>query len=198
MVCTFFGHRQIYKEKGIESALRSALVDLIEGHGVTTFYVGNHGAFDALAAVALVPSRREALIQRLTVRCSALLFTRQWARRRRRAVLGGSGAEPRGRARESAHLRRIIKKHPAVIRRRAFLFVQSSCVVWGVGHFLLRKAPRPTIPAFFFLKTYLISSSSSSSAKTSAGVRWRFSSGLGVMSPALVRAILVSSGPTSS
>ena len=48
MVCAFFGHRQIYNAKEIEPTLRSALLDLIENHGVKTFYVGNHGGFDAM------------------------------------------------------------------------------------------------------------------------------------------------------
>lgn len=45
--CTFFGHR--YAPKEIEPALRSVLLDLIENKGVKTFYVGNHGGFDAMA-----------------------------------------------------------------------------------------------------------------------------------------------------
>ena len=49
MVCTFFGHRQIYNAKEIEPTLRSALVELIENCDVKTFYVGNHGAFDTMA-----------------------------------------------------------------------------------------------------------------------------------------------------
>ena len=46
MICTFFGHRVVPDE--IEPTLRSALVELIEKRGVTLFYVGNNGAFDAM------------------------------------------------------------------------------------------------------------------------------------------------------
>ena len=51
MVCTFFGHANAPKE--IESIIKSTLVDLIENKGVTTFYVGNHGNFDYMAANVL-------------------------------------------------------------------------------------------------------------------------------------------------
>lgn len=44
--CTFFGHRSVHEK--IEPTLRSTLMDLIENHWVTRFYVGNHGAFDAM------------------------------------------------------------------------------------------------------------------------------------------------------
>lgn len=46
MTCTFFGHRYVQKE--IEPMLRSTLIDLIENHDCRLFYVGNHGAFDAM------------------------------------------------------------------------------------------------------------------------------------------------------
>ena len=46
MTCTFFGHRFVPLK--IEPTLRSTLIDLIENHGVDLFYVGNHGAFDAM------------------------------------------------------------------------------------------------------------------------------------------------------
>ncbi len=45
-VCTFFGHRTV--PKGIELYLRSIIIDLIEKHNVTLFYVGNHGDFDLM------------------------------------------------------------------------------------------------------------------------------------------------------
>ena len=51
MVCTFFGHRFVQDE--IEPALMSTLTDLIEKHGVTLFYVGNHGGFDSMVCRAL-------------------------------------------------------------------------------------------------------------------------------------------------
>ena len=46
LTCTFFGHRTVYEK--IEPTLRSTLIDLIENYDVKRFYVGNHGAFDAM------------------------------------------------------------------------------------------------------------------------------------------------------
>ena len=49
--CTFFGHRD--SPASIRPQLRALLMELVERQGVTTFYVGNHGAFDAMAAGVL-------------------------------------------------------------------------------------------------------------------------------------------------
>lgn len=49
--CTFFGHRQC--PATIKPRLKKTLVDLIEQHGVTTFYMGNQGAFDTMARSVL-------------------------------------------------------------------------------------------------------------------------------------------------
>lgn len=46
MTVTFFGHKDTPKE--IEPTLRTTLVDLIENHDATEFYVGNNGNFDAM------------------------------------------------------------------------------------------------------------------------------------------------------
>ncbi len=46
MTVTFFGHKDAPKE--IEPTLRTTLVDLIESHGATVFYVGNNGNFDTM------------------------------------------------------------------------------------------------------------------------------------------------------
>ena len=46
MVCTFFGHKDT--PKNIEPTLRTTLVDLIENHDATEFYVGNNGNFDTM------------------------------------------------------------------------------------------------------------------------------------------------------
>ena len=46
MTVTFFGHKDTPKE--IEPTLRSTLIDLIENHGATEFYVGNNGNFDTM------------------------------------------------------------------------------------------------------------------------------------------------------
>ena len=47
MTCTFFGHRNT--PATVRPILRQVLIDLIEQRGVTRFYVGNHGSFDAMA-----------------------------------------------------------------------------------------------------------------------------------------------------
>ncbi|MBR5452389.1 MAG: hypothetical protein IKV36_05315 [Clostridia bacterium] len=44
MICTFFGHRDT--PKCVEDKLRHVLLDLINSKNVTTFYIGNQGAFD--------------------------------------------------------------------------------------------------------------------------------------------------------
>lgn len=49
--CTFFGHRQ--SPPGLQSQLRSVLIDLIEDQGVRTFYVGNQGSFDHMVCSVL-------------------------------------------------------------------------------------------------------------------------------------------------
>ena len=46
MTVTFFGHKDTPKE--FEPTLRATLVDLIENHGATEFYVGNNGNFDTI------------------------------------------------------------------------------------------------------------------------------------------------------
>ena len=46
MTVTFFGHKDTPKE--IEPTLRATLVDLIENHDATEFYVGNNGNFDTM------------------------------------------------------------------------------------------------------------------------------------------------------
>ena len=47
MTCTFLGHRDAPAQ--IKPLLRQVIIDLIEHHGVTRFYVGNQGNFDAMA-----------------------------------------------------------------------------------------------------------------------------------------------------
>ena len=46
MVCTFFGHKDT--PKNTEPTLQTTLVDLIENHDATEFYVGNNGNFDTM------------------------------------------------------------------------------------------------------------------------------------------------------
>lgn len=50
-VCTFFGHRDC--PDTVRPRLRETLVRLIEAEGVDLFYVGNHGAFDAMVHLLL-------------------------------------------------------------------------------------------------------------------------------------------------
>ena len=45
--CTFFGHRDT--PEAIKPKLREAVIELIEHHGVDTFYIGDKGAFDLMA-----------------------------------------------------------------------------------------------------------------------------------------------------
>lgn len=49
--CTFFGHRD--SPETIKPKIRAAVIDLIENHGVTMFYVGNQGNFDRLVRSVL-------------------------------------------------------------------------------------------------------------------------------------------------
>lgn len=49
--CTFFGHRDC--PESIRPMLRQAIEDLAANHGVTMFYVGNQGQFDALVLSVL-------------------------------------------------------------------------------------------------------------------------------------------------
>lgn len=49
--CTFFGHRD--SQETIKPKIRAAVIDLIENHGVTMFYVGNQGNFDRLVRSVL-------------------------------------------------------------------------------------------------------------------------------------------------
>lgn len=56
-VCTFFGHRDC--PSGIDKKLREALTDLIVHRGVTMFYVGNQGQFDAAVRRVLRDLKQE-------------------------------------------------------------------------------------------------------------------------------------------
>ena len=46
MTVTFFGHKDTPKD--IEPTLQATLIDLIENHNATLFYVGNNGNFDSM------------------------------------------------------------------------------------------------------------------------------------------------------
>lgn len=49
-ICTFAGHREIYDIDSIKAKLKNEIINLIENHGVTTFYNGGKGKFDWLCA----------------------------------------------------------------------------------------------------------------------------------------------------
>ena len=66
MTVTFFGHKDTPKE--IEPTLRTTLVDLIENHDATEFYVGNNGNFDTM-----VRRQLEALSQTYPITYSVVL-----------------------------------------------------------------------------------------------------------------------------
>ena len=51
MICTFFGHRDT--PDSIRPLLRAVLTDLIEKQGVSRFYLGYQGNFDAMARSVL-------------------------------------------------------------------------------------------------------------------------------------------------
>lgn len=50
-ICTFFGHRSCPSD--IEPSLRTVLVNLIEEHNISLFYVGNQGKFDYIVIETL-------------------------------------------------------------------------------------------------------------------------------------------------
>lgn len=49
-ICCFAGHSKIYTDKNIEFKVYEKCEELITKADVTTFWVGNYGAFDRLAA----------------------------------------------------------------------------------------------------------------------------------------------------
>ncbi len=51
MTCVLFGHRTASER--IRGRVEAMVIELIEKHGVTFFYIGNHGGFDALALKVL-------------------------------------------------------------------------------------------------------------------------------------------------
>lgn len=60
MICTFFGHRNT--PATVKPCLRQVIIDLIEQRGVTHFYVGNQGNFDAMARSLLAELAQTYLI----------------------------------------------------------------------------------------------------------------------------------------
>lgn len=66
-VCTFFGHRDC--PSSIKPNLKQALIHLIDAQSVDTFYVGNHGAFDAMVRSTLA----ELMQDYPHIRCAVVL-----------------------------------------------------------------------------------------------------------------------------
>lgn len=57
MVCTFFGHRDT--PDTVAPVLRRVIEELILRHGVSLFYVGHRGNFDAMAIRLLTETERK-------------------------------------------------------------------------------------------------------------------------------------------
>ena len=55
--CVFFGHRDC--PETIKPKLKETLIDLITNHSIDTFYVGNHGHFDAYVRSTLKELQQE-------------------------------------------------------------------------------------------------------------------------------------------
>lgn len=68
-VCTFFGHSELWgAEEEIKSALAAVCRRLVDEEGITTFLLGNQGAFDGIAASVLLQIKEEhPEIQRILV-----------------------------------------------------------------------------------------------------------------------------------
>ena len=66
-VCTFFGHRDC--PSSIKPKLKQTLIHLIETQSVDTFYVGTHGAFDAMVRSSLA----ELMQNYPHIRCTVVL-----------------------------------------------------------------------------------------------------------------------------
>lgn len=61
MICTFFGHRN--SPPTVKPLLRQVIIDLLEHHGVTQFYVCNQGNFDTMARSMLAELAQTYLIR---------------------------------------------------------------------------------------------------------------------------------------
>ncbi len=53
MICTFFGHREIYNTDEVKELLYDILTEIIEKRGIKQFLVGNSGKFDRLVLLSL-------------------------------------------------------------------------------------------------------------------------------------------------
>lgn len=115
-ICTFFGHRDCPAD--IRPRLRAVVLELIERHGVRTFYLGNQGAFDALALSVL----REVKSAHPAIDYAVVL-----AYPPRTPAEGGPGTLlPDG-----------IEKAPkrfAISRRNRWMLGRADCVVAYVAH----------------------------------------------------------------
>jgi len=55
-ICSFFGHREVFKD--LRKELDQAINQAISEYEITTFYVGDRGEFDRLAAGAVRSAKR--------------------------------------------------------------------------------------------------------------------------------------------
>lgn len=56
-ICAFFGHREL--ESDISAPLETAIRYVIAKHGITTFWCGGYGSFDACAARMVYKVRKD-------------------------------------------------------------------------------------------------------------------------------------------
>lgn len=114
--CTFFGHRDC--PASIRSSLRAVLISLIETEGVTSFFVGNQGAFDAAAQSVL----RDLQSQYPDITCTVVL-----AYMPRKLEIDGLGTMlPEG-------IEKVPKRF-AISWRNRWMLDHADCVVTYVTH----------------------------------------------------------------
>ena len=56
--CAFFGHGD-YDYRSYEKEIKDSIVDLIENYGVTQFYTGGRGAFDAVCSQKIAELKQD-------------------------------------------------------------------------------------------------------------------------------------------
>lgn len=120
-VCTFFGHHDC--PSSIRQSLMIMLIELIEHHGVDTFYVGNHGAFDAIVWAVLSELR---LIYP-HIHCAIVLaYMPPHANRLKKTYDYKDSLLPEG-------IEKVPKRY-AIVWRNKWMLKQADCVVTYVVH----------------------------------------------------------------
>lgn len=120
-VCTFFGHHDT--PSSVRPNLKTTLIDLIEHHGVNTFYVGNHGAFDAMAWSVL--SELRPIYSH--IRCTTVLaYMPPQPDRLRKTYDYKDSLLPEG-------IENVPKRY-AIVWRNKWMLKQADCVVTYVVH----------------------------------------------------------------